>query len=211
MDANIKPVIFLGGGGDSKDSAELDTIFFSSLENNAHILYIPVALNPEKYPAAHKWFTNLIKQYSYGLNFTMLFEDNINQLSFDDFDAVYIGGGNTYKLLDFIISNNLDKKLRTFIESGKLFYGGSAGAILTGQTINTASEMDSRLNYKYDKGLNWLCGASVACHWPETKHCTFELLKTSPQKIYCIPEHCGILFDINGNLLRTVGTGIEIL
>lgn len=211
MDANIKPVIFLGGGGDSKASAELDTIFFSELSSDSKILYIPTALEPERYLSAAEWFTKVVRMYSDTIDFVMMTEDNVNKIDFNNFDAVYIGGGNTYKLLDFIFSNKLDGKLRTFIESGKLFYGGSAGAILTGKTINTASEMDPRLNYKYDKGLNWLCDASVSCHWPETKHCVVELLKNNPQKIYCIPENCGLLFDVAGNLLRTVGSGIEIL
>jgi len=211
MDANVKPVIFLGGGGGSKASADLDTIFFSDLSPDSKILYIPTALEPERYPGATEWFTKVLRMYSDTIDFVMMTEDNVDKIDFNNFDAVYIGGGNTYKLLDFIFSNKLDSKLRTFIESGKLFYGGSAGAILTGRTINTASEMDPRLNYKYDKGLDWLCGASVSCHWPETKHCTVELLKNNPQKIYCIPENCGLLFDVNGNLLRTVGSGVEIL
>lgn len=211
MDANKKAVIFLGGGGGSKASAELDTIFFSLLKKDARILYIPTALDPERYPGAVEWFTKVIRLYSDTIDFTMMTEDNVNQFNFDDFDAVYIGGGNTYKLLDFIISNNLDQKLRAFIDSGKLFYGGSAGAILTGKTINTAAEMDPRLSYKYDNGLNWLKDASVSCHWPETKHCTDELLENNPQKIYCIPENCGLLFDVKGDLLRTVGSGVEIL
>lgn len=211
MYANTRPVIFLGGGGDIEASAELDAIFFAGLRHAAKILYIPTAMDSEMYHDATKWFTKLIGMYSDTIDCVTMTENNVNEIKFDDFDAVYIGGGNTYKLLDFVVSNKLGGKLRTFIKSGKVFYGGSAGAILTGKTINTASEMDPKLDYKYDKGLNWLNGASVSCHWPETKHCTVELLRTSPQKIYCIPENCGILFDVDGNLLRIVGSGVEIL
>lgn len=211
MDANVKAVIFLGGGGGSKASADLDTIFFSKLSNNAHILYIPTALESERYPGAVEWFTKVVRLYSDTIDFTMMTEDNVNEIDFDNFDAVYIGGGNTYKLLDFIIVNNLDKKLRAFIESGRLFYGGSAGAVLIGKTINTASGMDPKLDYKYDAGLNWLQNASVSCHWPESKDSATKVLETDAQKIYCIPENCGLLFDVDGNLVRTVGSGVEIL
>jgi len=30
-------------------------------------------------------------------------------------------------------------------------------------------------------------------------------------KIYCIPENCGMIFNTDGELLMTVGTGTEIL
>lgn len=211
MGTDVKPVIFLGGGGGADDSVRLDTIFFSKLSSNARILYIPTALEPERYAGASKWFAGVVRLYSKTINFVMMTDDNVEQFNLNDFDAVYVGGGNTYKLLDFIISNKLNKKLRAFIESGKLFYGGSAGAIITGKTIKTASAMDPRLNYKYDKGLNWLKGASVSCHWPENEASIVNLFKKEPQKIYCIPENCGLLFDINGTLVRKVGVGIKVL
>ncbi len=209
--SDIKPVLYLGGGGNMDDSAALDAKFFGRLSNGARILYMPVAMLPHKFPKAHGWFSGLVARHKPDLDITMLTHENVSDINLDDYDAVFVGGGNTFRLLDFVKRHGLDKKLRDFMFRGNPVYGGSAGAIIMGADINIAREMDDPTGYEYNIGLDMLAGACVACHWPRISEYVHEFATCQNRKIYCIPEDCGMIFDINGHLLETVGAGTEIL
>lgn len=198
--------IILSGGGDIKDSFKLDERFFSLLKNNAKILYIPIALNRDRvgFEACYDWFSNIISSHNgeKEIDFSMILEkDKIPDL--ENYDSVYIGGGNTYKLLDFIIRNNVGQKIVDFIEKGGIVYGGSAGAIVLGKDIRTAEEENDN-NYSYFRGLNLLGGQSVICHYEETLD---EKIFKSAQKIHsriiALPENSGII--IGGDVIEIVG------
>jgi dipeptidase E len=207
----MRPAIYLGGGGGAEDSAALDTIFFGNLPSDGTILYIPLALDSANFPGALEWFTGIVRRYSSTLKIEMLTEDNVNITDFGKYDAIYMGGGNVFKLLDFVTTRNLDQKLKDFIKSDKAIYGGSAGAIILGKSINTASAMDDRGDYKYDAGLDLFKGACIACHWPQTDEHVRKFATDNNCKIYCMPETCGLIFDADGNLIETVGEGVEII
>ncbi len=181
------------------------------LDIGAHILYVPVAMSSHKFPRAHEWFSGLVAHYKPDLKITMLTHDNVSNINLGDYDAVFIGGGNTFRLLDFIKTHGLDEKLRKFMHGGRPVYGGSAGAIIMGADINIAREMDDPTGFKYNDGLDILAGACVACHWPRISEYVHDFAATQKRKIYCIPEDCGMIFDIGGNLLETVGLGTEII
>ena len=203
--------IYLGGGGGSSASAALDTVFFGNLPADGTILYIPVALESDRFPSALEWFSGVVRRYSQTLKIEMLTDNHAGIIDFSKYDAVYMGGGNVYKLLDFIVKQNLGRKLKDFIKSGKAVYGGSAGAIILGKSVNVASEMDERGNYKYDEGLDLFQGACIACHWPQTDDYVRKFAAENKCRVYCIPENCGLIFDSNGNLVKTIGEGVEVL
>lgn len=208
---NKKATLYLGGGGGAEDSARLDTIFFNTLPATGRILYVPLAMDSGNYTGGLEWFTSVVRLYSDTIAIEMLNDQTGKNIILDDYDAVYIGGGNTFKLLDNVLKYGLDKKLITFMKSGKPVYGGSAGAIIMGRSIKTAAAMDERGDYKQEDGLNLLQGACVACHWPETSEHVKKVAKENKFKVYCIPENCGLIFDVDGNLLETVGKEVEII
>ncbi|MGI5846071.1 MAG: Type 1 glutamine amidotransferase-like domain-containing protein [Alphaproteobacteria bacterium] len=203
--------IFLAGGGGYEDSAELDKIFFENIPENAKILYCPAAMSSDRYPSALEWFSGLVRRYHNTAIIDMLIEENVKSRNPDDYNAVFIGGGNTYKLLDFIIKNELDKKLKKYISNDGLIYGGSAGAIILGKNINTASAEDESGCYTNTDGLNLLNDACVACHWPKHEDYIRNFAIENKFKTYCIPENCGMIFDKTGDLVKTIGNGIEVL
>ena len=208
---NKKATLYLGGGGGAEDSARLDTIFFNTLPATGRILYVPLAMDSGNYTGGLEWFTSVVRLYSDTIAIEMLNDQTGKNIILDDYDAVYIGGGNTFKLLDNVLKYGLDKKLITFMKSGKPVYGGSAGAIIMGRSIKTAAAMDERGDYKQEDGLNLLQGVCVACHWPETSEHVKKVAKENKFKVYCIPENCGLIFDVDGNLLETVGKEVEII
>lgn len=135
------------------------------------ILYIPIAIdkNVHSYKSCHDWVKNSLSSAGGGaINITMW--TNLSDKSREDmnkFNAVYIGGGNTFKLLQHIYESNFFQTLKEYIINGGIVYGGSAGAIAVGQNINTVSEENDD-NYKYDKGLSVISDYSLICHYQES-------------------------------------------
>ncbi len=201
-----KGYIILSGGGNIEISFELDERFFSLLKNNAKILYIPIALNRDLagFGACYNWFSNLISSHTgeKEINFSMMLEkDKVPDLG--NYDSLYIGGGNTYKLLDYIIKNNIGPKITDFIKDGGIVYGGSAGAIIMGKDIRTTEEENNN-NYSNFRGLNLLGGLSVACHYEGTLD---EKIFKSAQKIHsriiALPENSGLI--IGSDIVEIIG------
>ena len=134
----MKGNLFLGGGGGIDDSASLDKLFFSNFSTHSNILYIPVASSKIN---NSDWFYSLVIKYS-NISIsnidTLFIDDKIMSLS--KYDGIYIGGGNTYRLLDYVVKTGLNFKLCQFLRSNKFIYGGSASAIIFGKTIATVAK-----------------------------------------------------------------------
>lgn len=189
---------FISGGGSKEQTQEFDSLFFSELANNSKILYIPVALDRDYkgFESCFDWFASLINfhQGSKDIDFEMILKD-ADVPSLKNFDAVYIGGGNTYKLLNYIYTKELKIKLKEFLESGGLIYGGSAGAIILGKDIRTVEEENNE-NYLSYEGLNFLGGYSIKCHFRDSD--SVALIQKANKyglKILALPEKSGVIFS----------------
>jgi dipeptidase E len=55
-------------------------------------------------------------------------------------DVIYVGGGNTYYLLDLIRKSNFDTMLPELLDIGKIYVGASAGSIVVGPDISMARD-----------------------------------------------------------------------
>jgi len=56
-------------------------------------------------------------------------------------DAVFVGGGNTFRLLNALYQNDLLTALRRRIAQGVPYIGSSAGAIVAGPSLKTTKDM----------------------------------------------------------------------
>lgn len=199
-------VLFLGGGGDIEISEDIDREFFKNIVQNDKILYIPVACDFTTYEKCFEWFYSLVSKYVDipKTNISMLLEeDNIPDLS--GYKAIYIGGGNTYKLLDYVCKNDLEAKLKEYLNKDGIIFGGSAGAIIFGKTIETVIE--EKENYPDNKSLNFLNGYAIRCHYGESEDNLYKVLSRSlKSKVIAIPEDSGIIFD--GKNIKTIGKPI---
>lgn len=206
----MKGKLILSGGGDLKVSYNLDEEFFSLLKNNAKILYIPIALKRDRigFEACYDWFSNVIATHikNKDIDFSMILEhDPIPDLK--NYDCIYIGGGNTFKLLDFIINKQLDKKILDYINSGGIVYGGSAGAIIFGKDIRTVEE-ENDYNYAHVKGLNCLGDYSLICHYNiGMDDQIMENSKKIKGKVLALDESSGII--VSGDSSSIIGNVIE--
>jgi dipeptidase E len=194
--------IFLSGGGNEKQSFPLDTFFFRTLPKNGCFLYIPVALRGHKiYPKVNFWMKKILHLHQRNdLHFKIA--NNLLNYKHDinSFDAVYIGGGNTWNLMQELKDSYFSNTIIKYFQNGGSLYGGSAGAIILGKKINT-HDNNNKINIKDIEGLKLLSDYSVACHFKNKNNHIFKkwaLYNKSP--IICLPEETGLIIQNNSAL-----------
>lgn len=191
--------LLLSGGGDPEQVIQLDKIFAEHVKNGK-ILYIPVAMDKIPYQECLNWFESTYEKYGIknidmGIDLNEI--TNLNQ-----YKGIFIGGGNTFKLLNEIKKTNFDIKLKEYLNTGGFVYGGSAGAIIFGSSIDTAIHADANyLNLENLDGLNILNNKKVWCHYdPKKDQNELDKIKGNIIVLY---EESGILFD--GKNITSIG------
>ncbi len=199
--------IYLSGGGDENQSSSLDEYFFNKLPDSGYFLYIPVALRgSDLYPTANLWLMKVLELHGRSdLKFEIADDLSIyKEADVKKFDAIYIGGGNTWSLMRELRDSGFSKHLTQYLETGGVVYGGSAGAIILGLRIDTHDD-ENLINYKDISGLNFLSDFSISCHFKDEQSNRFkEWAGHNNSPIICLYEETGLMVE-NG-LANCVGT-----
>ncbi len=196
--------LFLSGGGDIEISYSFDRLFFDSLPQNAHILYVPVAMATTtiKREMCFDWFSKLISKHSNSdryLDFTM-WDDGDVLPNLHSYDAVYVGGGNTYRLLAVLEKSGMLDVLEKYIRNGGVYYGGSAGAVIVGKSLRTVEE-ENLENYSKHDGMNLINNLSIFPHFSdskEQKNIIRNICGNYTLMIAALPENSGLILDERG-------------
>ena len=104
---------------------------------NKKVLYITTAVDGEKGDNS-SWVN---KEYATILDLGIA-EPNIteykigNEINIDNYDIIYMMGGNTIYLLYMIRKYNFGAVIKDFLNKGKIYIGSSAGSQVLGTTIN---------------------------------------------------------------------------
>ena len=196
-------VIILAGGGDAAQSKMIDDYLKKLLvsKNSSRCLYIPIALPETHYAQAEEWFTST---YTYVEDLTALksAEDASTVLK-EDYDVIYMGGGNTGKLLTELHTYGLDVYIKEQLNKGAVVYGGSAGAIVLGKTIETAPPDEHSSNGR-NQGLDLLSGFSVVPHFDgKFSPAHNEAAKRNQSGLLGISESTGVVFE-GGRIVKVV-------
>jgi dipeptidase E len=198
--------IILAGGGDAKDSRPLDELFAFWVGPQGRVLYLPVALRGSRsFDTCLAWITGIFAPLNITsmTMWTDLTEHRSNEL--ESFDAVYIGGGNTFSLLAELIDSGFDRYLRMYARGGGIVYGGSAGAVVLGKNIRTVSHMDRNdIGLAEVEGLNLADDHAIYPHYePQNDRRIEEFVQTYRQPVLAIPERSGVVID--SGRMRAVG------
>lgn len=204
--------LFLGGGGGGKDSIDLDKKFVGSLDLSKPLLYIPIATNTAKYPYSGcvAWLSGVLGPLGVK-DIIMWVEEDLKIKVKDDFtqfSGIYIGGGNTYKLLKELKEFGTFDILSSLAKEGVPIYGGSAGAIILAKTIIPAGFLDeNKVGISDFSALDLVQGYDVWCHYTGTEDDSIHsyMSQFGLQKVIAIPENAGLVVSEDG--IEEVGPG----
>ena len=198
--------VLLAGGGEAEDSLLLDKKPANWVGRNGKMLFWPFARSDLlSFESSLQWITETFSP----LNirdiemWSALTGHRASEL--DEFDAVYIGGGNTYWLLAQLTESGFDHHLVNYVENGGIVYGGSAGAVILGRDIQTVSHLDPNdINLAETRCLNLTAGYSVWVHYQmKDDKLISAYLKTQRHPVIAISERSGVVFKDTG--MQSVG------
>lgn len=167
-------------------------------------LYIPLAMEEDRYDSCYEWITGELSRVEIpGIEMVRSAED-LSRKCLADYSFLFIGGGNTFRLLNEIKRVNMFEPIREYLRNGGTAFGGSAGAIIFGEDLEScALDDDNEAGLKDTGGFDVLDGISFLCHFtnrvPEYDQRSEEyLLKISDhRKICALPEEDTLFLNEN--------------
>ena len=107
------------------------------LEGVSRVTFIPYALgNREAYARlAEKAF----RQFGFEMNSLHSTDDPVSMIN--ESEAIFTGGGNTFRLLKTLYDNQLMEPIRKRVQAGTPYMGSSAGTNITSPTIRTTNDL----------------------------------------------------------------------
>ena len=188
--------LILNGGGVGKQVESARKLLKSLIDNTKKILYIPLAWPDPTFNGCLEFMTGELSDVDKaGIDMVKTPEELMNK-DFKEYACLYIGGGNTYKLLNCLkVSGAFEKIKKYLLEEDGIVYGGSAGAIIFGKDLDSCNTDDeNEVGLEDNSGFEMLNGYSLLCHYTSrdaertelSKKYLLELSKTKP--VYAIPE-----------------------
>ena len=160
---------------------------------NKKVLYITTAVDGERNDNKD-W---VMKEYKTILDLG-IDESNITEykigdtIDIDDFDIMYVIGGNTIYLLDMVRKYNFDEKIIEFIKQGKIYIGSSAGSQILGTTIKLCSTYENNFVNMTDFTALGIVNGEIVPHSNKKQ----ELLsKVNRDDLILLYDGDGIIYD----------------
>ena len=198
--------LLLCGGGFGNKTKIANKKLNEIINHNKPLLYVPLAMDEKEHPYDDclEWVKGELSDVDVpSVEMVKSFNDLANK-NYEDYCAIFIGGGNTYKLLKGIKESGAYKKIENYINNDGIVYGSSAGAIIFGYDIDSCLAMDdNEVKLKDTKGFNALKGKSIFAHYTNeyTKETHEDYKKylikysLSNETVIAIPEEDTIYVD----------------
>lgn len=209
--------LILNGGGDGgqvKESYEL----FAHLVNGGKVLYIPLAWNNGNMEKCIEWFKSEMIPFGVTDIEDVLDAKDITKEKLSKYAGIFIGGGNTYKLLKMLKETDAFDSINDFLDRGGIVMGGSAGALIFGKSIDTCLDdgldikccVDKNLvGLKDTKGFDYIKGYSILPHYKKLEEQNANTKKrvnrliSNGFKLICLPEETSLY--INNDEFTIIG------
>lgn len=124
-----------GADGGYLDHCEEELSSF--LAGAVRVLFVPFALHDERGYGE----TTCYRLARMGIPAESADRDGDPLAQLEGCDAVFVGGGNTFRLLDRLYATGMLEALRSAIPAGIPYVGSSAGSNVAGPTIKTTNDM----------------------------------------------------------------------
>jgi peptidase E len=173
--------ILLAGGGNAKQSIEVDLAFRKSLPASPSVLFLPHAITTSTWSLeqAMNWVTS--RDAFDGIEIRPCTDLATLGQELRSADAVFIMGGNTFELLQAVREAGVADHLLRCVRDG-LVYGCSAGAIIAGETIHTSAagrvSDDNTPGLTDLQGLRAVPGLNIYPHYDTVEDTAIQSLVT---------------------------------
>lgn len=187
--------LILNGGGTGKAVESARRLLNDAIDHTKKVLYIPFAWPDPAYSGCLEFMTGELADVDKAGIEMVTTPEELTAKNPADYACLYIGGGNTFRLLDVLKSSGAFGMIRRYLEDGGIVYGGSAGAIIFGRDLDSCrTDDDNEAGLEDHTGFNLIGGWSLLCHYtnrdPErterSRRYLLELSETKP--VYAIPE-----------------------
>lgn len=204
--------LFLCGGGSGSKTVVANRKLNEIINHTKPILYIPLAMKSEKYDSCYEWICKELANVDVPYIDMVRSTDEILDKNLNDYSLIFIGGGNTFKLLNDLKSSGAFLKIKEYIDNDGIVFGGSAGAIILGECIDTCKYADNNdVGLEDQMGFNVFNYISLLCHFTngseeETEINRKYLLELSKEeKIIALPEEVTLYYE--DGYYEVLGTG----
>ena len=162
--------------------------------NNKKVLYITTASDGED-DDDKTWMDEEYKTIlDLGINESNIIEYKIgNDININDFDIIYMMGGNTFYLLNIIRNTGFDKIIKDFIDNGKIYIGSSAGSEILGNSVDIALGYDkNNVNMIDFTGLK-IVNALIVPHSNRKEEFINDLKNKTNEKVIALYDGDGLI------------------
>ena len=203
--------LFLNGGGCAEQVKDGYRFFKEKIDTTKPLLYIPLAMEKERYPACLEWIKKELSEFHFPKIDIIFSAEELASKNLNEYAAVFIGGGNTYKLLSELKSCSAYQKIQDFLSGDGVVFGGSAGAVIFGKDLISCRHDDSnKVNLRDTAGFNQVFGAYIGVHYPndnpeKTQKAAEAFTKLSFETaVIALPEEDTLV--IGKNEVRVIGS-----
>ncbi|HZI94424.1 MAG TPA: dipeptidase PepE [Patescibacteria group bacterium] len=194
-------------GGKYLDHAEFEIRSF--LEGAKRVLFFPYAMHDRNAYAeqARKRFESM--------GFTL---ESLHMASWggptaaalDKADAFFVGGGNTFRLLDSLQRLDLISAIRRRVAQGKPYIGSSAGSIVACPTLKTTKDMPVVQPPSFDALA--LVPFQISPHYLDPEPASTHMGETQEERIlqYLEENNARVVGLREGSMLRVEGGSVDL-
>lgn len=170
--------LFLTSTGLPKETRDYFLRTLGKKPSELKVAFIPSAADPEN----DKWFVKAARDELIEIGFQvedvdLKIDPALLKHKLEVVDIIYINGGNTFYLLEWVRKSGLAKYLEELINNGKIYIGVSAGSILVCPSIELAGwdpGWDKNINNLRDTtGIN-IVPFAVSPHFTEEERAILE-------------------------------------
>ena len=124
-----------------------------------------------------------------------IYEFKIGQkeININDFDVIYMMGGNTFYLMDMIRKYNFDTVIKKAMDNGIIYIGSSAGSIILGNSVEYALPFDeNNVDLKDFSGLRIIDGIIIP-HANRKEEFISKVKENIGEKLFLLYDENGII------------------
>lgn len=162
--------LFINGGGSGEKAAIIYNEINEIINHDKPALYVPLAMEEDKHPydGCYEWITSEIASIDVPFVKMVRSFEELSLLNYSDYSFIFIGGGNTFRLLKGLKDSGAFDKLKDYIVNDGIVFGGSAGSVIMGCDVSCSMD-DNNVGLEDTTGLNVLNGYSLFPHYTNYK------------------------------------------